>query len=239
MRGAWVLIVVACGRAPRANAPMRGEVAPRAVAAVPPAARSPDEELAAVLPLHDPSYAPFDLKTAVAHVALSAGPVPGAPELDIVRIAVSGRCGGERVITLLVGAPGPAGADFANAMIAHSPTPQRIEELRDWSRDAIQRARPAFDRLKQLVDTSSGRARVEASARLVLIERHYVDAFLHMSVPPIAGQPVSTWPSFCEAMANQLSPSIHDADDRAAACRKDAADAKLGPGWWDEACAAR
>jgi hypothetical protein len=71
------------------------------------------------------------------------------------------------VITVLGGAPGPAGTDLAIAMMAPSPTPHRIGELRDWNRDAVRQARPAFDRRKQRPGSRGG----ERATRVVCAPR--------------------------------------------------------------------
>jgi hypothetical protein len=230
------LSLAACGHATAPAAPHR---APPSDARPPSQVTTvdPDEELAKILPSHDPKYAPLPLTTSIAHSTLPAGVVPGAPALMMDRISDLNRCGAEDVIVRVDRSLPAPDRDFTRAMTVPTPTLVTLYDVRLWMLMANARAQPGLDDAKQHAASSSGQARIEAEARAILIERHYDDAFIHLR-PPIV-RPTGVLPAAtCESLAHALSDSVHAADDDARACHDDIVAQHVGPGWWDAVCTA-
>jgi hypothetical protein len=185
------------------------------------------------------------------HVALTQGPLPGAPGLLVVDRANPTHCGGrdvtvrrrghgdggepELVIAMTIDAP--RGLDFGPA---HEKASQK--KLLAWITDATKKvaaARAMY--LARFEDAHASAAdRVAASARIVQLERRFADVIGHIEIPlsmRTGDYAADTSAVFCDAAAEKADAVYDAADTAATACRKAAADGNVGPGWWDTACA--
>ena len=235
MRAIAALALAACGHATAPAEPPRAAT----IDASPPlhltTVIDPDEELEKILPSHDPKYAKLSSATAIAKSALPAGPLPGAPALVVTRVPDPARCGNEDVIVRVDRSLPPPDPDFARAMTTPTPILATLYDLPLWMLLARARSDAAFSAAKLASTTASGQARIEAEARVILIERHITDAMLHMR-PPVVPPPGAASTAFCEAIAGNMSFTVHGADDDARICHDDIAAQQVGTGWWDAIC---
>ncbi len=190
-----------------------------------------------------------------AHAAPVAGPVPGAPDLAVVVTKDATRCGGERYAVKAVRTRGVASDKALRdalavayprglALAADDPTLARtaIRRFQAWLDDATKRTGAARARYEKIASASPSPAeRVAAVARIAIIERHLANVFATAEIPaklttgPYAAEAVAV---FCDRLDEQAAALDAQADAAGAACAKVAADARLGPGWWDAVCVA-
>jgi hypothetical protein len=192
---------------------------------------------------------------AAPHPAPPAGALPGAASLVVADTADATHCGGRDVtVRALPRATAGVEPELIVAMTLDAPRgldfdpqhedAQKASEKRfsDWFTDATKKmsvARRLYD--NRLTDVRAHAAdRVVAIARIAQLDRRFADLIARMEIPAsvrTGAYAADATAAFCDAVTEKAQPLYDKADDDAKACRKAAADAKLGPGWWDVACA--
>ncbi|MCE9573123.1 MAG: hypothetical protein K8W52_08195 [Deltaproteobacteria bacterium] len=190
-----------------------------------------------------------------AQAAPTAGPVPGAADLTITVAADGAHCGGVRYrVKKIRGAR--SDADFVAAMTvafpsgldlaAKDPTRNKaaMKKFTAWFEDAMKRmtvARSHFEKIAFASPPPAPADKVIAVARIAQLERHFADVIGTAEIPrsllshEFAKDAIS---AYCGTLDQTAAPLAAKADEAAAACAKFAADAHVGPGWWDAVCVA-
>jgi len=187
--------------------------------------------------------------------APTAGPVPGAADLTIIVATDGAHCGGLRYrVKQVRGAH--SDADFVAAMMVAFPSgldpaskdPARnkaaVKKLQTWLEDAMKRMTVARARYEKIAFASPPAApadRVVAVARIAQLERHFAEVIGTAEIPRTilrSASPQDAISAYCGTLDQTATPLAAKADEAAAVCAKFAADAHIGPGWWDAVCIA-
>jgi hypothetical protein len=178
----------------------------------------------------DTPHIPESYAEALDELHETSGQVLGAPEVVVSRTTDPSRCGNEDFHVALANnvSKGTATPEFYLAMTIEPPP--TASDLSKWRRESVKKFRTALDQLSTVETTGTGLAKGEAAARIVLIFSHYIDARMHIVVPPDIGEPEA----FCRAVVKSLGPDFMAYQRARQQCRL--LTASFYSDWWRQAC---
>lgn len=170
-------------------------------------------------------------------------PVPGTVGLVYAAKPVKGGCvpgfhlvkqvrpGDDPALVAALTAPPLTGLDY-------SPAGRKRSERRfaDWLRVTVERFGAAREAQEKVMTAANAtpRARIVAVARMAVVFDH-LTRLLAAVDPPRARDPLVR-DAFCDQLAEIVEPVGNQAKQAREVCARKAAEAQLGPGWWDDVC---